>query len=119
MTCLVPRLIAAADADSGITFLGSAAADGRADRVLWRQLHDEARGIAAALQARGVGPGDRVAILGPTSRLLVTTIQATWLAGATIVCLPLPMRLGSIEEFAAQTRRRIQNADANVVVIDP
>ena len=41
---------------------------------------------------------------------LVTAIQAVWLAGATLVCLPLPMRLGSIEEFAQQTRRRIANA---------
>jgi hypothetical protein len=46
-------------------------------------------------------------------------IQATWLAGATVVCLPLPMRLGSIEEFASQTRRRVLNANARLVVVDP
>ena len=40
-------------------------------------------------------------------------------AGAALVALPLPMRLGSIEEFAQQTRRRIRNADAEVVVVDP
>ena len=68
--------------------------------------------MAAALQARGVGPGDHVALLGPTTRPLVTAIQATWLAGATVVVLPLPMRLGSIEEFVDQTRARIHNADA-------
>ena len=33
----------------------------------WAQLHEDARGIAAALQARGVEPGDHVAILGPTT----------------------------------------------------
>ena len=36
---------------------------------------------------------DRVAILGPTSRELVTAIEATWLCGACIVMLPLPMRM--------------------------
>ncbi|MCJ7671311.1 MAG: AMP-binding protein, partial [Acidimicrobiia bacterium] len=82
-------------------------------------LHDDARGIAAALQARGVWPGVHVALLGPTSRALVTAIQATWLAGGTLVCLPLPMRLGSIEEFVQQTRRRILNAEAGLVVVDP
>jgi fatty-acyl-CoA synthase len=60
-----------------------------------------------------------VALLGPTSRALVTAIQATWLAGGTLVCLPLPMRLGSIEEFVQQTRRRIFNAEAGLVVVDP
>src|SRR5207344_1569619 len=47
-----------------------------------------------------------------------TAIQATWLAGATVVVLPLPMRLASIEDFVAQTRRLIVHADAQVVVID-
>ena len=49
----------------------------------------------------------------------MTAIQATWLAGATIVVLPLPMRLSSIEEFVAQTRQRIRNADARLCVVDP
>jgi fatty-acyl-CoA synthase len=75
--------------------------------------------VAAGLQAHGVGPGDHVAILGPTTRPLVTPIQATWLAGAVVIVLPLPMRLGSIEEFVEQTRTRIHNADAKLLVIDP
>jgi fatty-acyl-CoA synthase len=74
--------------------------------------------MAAALQARGVGPGVHVGLLGPTSRPLVTAIQAVFLAGGTVVALPLPMRLGSIEEFVDQTRRRIANADAAIVVVD-
>ena len=39
--------------------------------------------------------------------------------GATVVVLPLPMRLSSIEEFVAQTRQRIRNADAALCVVDP
>ncbi len=74
--------------------------------------------MAAALQARGVGPGAHVGVLGPTSRGLVTTIQAIYLVGGTLVSLPLPMRLGSIEEFVEQTRRRIASADAALVVVD-
>ena len=62
--------------------------------------------MAAALQARGVGPGSTTSrVLGPTTRPLVTAIQATWLAGATLVVLPLPMRLASIEEFVAPDPR--------------
>jgi fatty-acyl-CoA synthase len=87
--------------------------------VSYAQLHEEARGYAANLQAMGVAPGDHVALLGPTSRPLVTAIQAIWLAGATVVVLPLPMRLSSIEEFVAQTRVRVTNADVSLMLVDP
>jgi len=87
--------------------------------VPWTEVHEDARAMAAGLQAHGVRPGDHVAILGPTTRPLVTAIQATWLAGATVVVLPLPMRMGSLDEFVAQTRGRIHRADVAVVVADP
>jgi fatty-acyl-CoA synthase len=87
--------------------------------VPYAQLHQEARGYAANLQVHGIRPGDHVAILGPTSRELVTAIEAVWLAGATVVVLPLPMRMSSIEEFVHQTRVRITNADITLVLIDP
>src|SRR3954454_21932833 len=119
MPSVVSRLQTAAEGNRAITFVGSAAgAAGPADPVGWARLHADARAVAAALQARGVGPGVHVGVLGPTSRPLVTTIQAIFLAGGTLVALPLPMRLGSIEEFVEQTRQRITNADATLVVVD-
>ena len=115
-TSLLTRIEQAAGRGSNaITFVGSDAPD----RVEWAQLHEDARGVAAALQARGVAPGDHVALLGPTTRALVTTIQAVWLAGATTVVLPVPMRMASIEEFIAQTRARIRRADSKLLLIDP
>jgi fatty-acyl-CoA synthase len=87
-------------------------------RVEWGRLFDDARVVAAGLQARGVGDGDHVAILGPTTRPLVTVIQACWAMGAASMVLPLPMRMGSLEEFVNQTRVRIRNGDAKVLVID-
>jgi fatty-acyl-CoA synthase len=86
--------------------------------VPWAQLHDEARAVAATLQARGVQPGDHVAVLAPTSRALVTTLQGVWLAGAALVLLPLPMRLSSIQDFVDQTRVRLLRADSRLLVID-
>jgi fatty-acyl-CoA synthase len=115
MPSLLHRLERAAARDTAVTFV----VGGGEDIVRWRDLHEQAKGYAAALQARGVRPGDHVALLSPTTRELVTAIQATWLAGATIVVLPLPMRLSSIEEFVAQTRQRIHNADARLCVVDP
>ena len=87
--------------------------------VPYAQLHEEARAYAANLQALGIEPGHHVALLGPTSRELVTAIQAIWLAGATVVVLPLPMRMGSIDEFVGQTRSRIHHADVRLVLVDP
>jgi len=117
---LPARLVAAADRGGSITFV-TGATDGPAyssETIPWAQLHDEARAMGAALQARGAGPGTTVGLLGPTSRALVTAIQATWLTGATVAMLPLPMRLGSIDEFVDATRRRVQNADAAIVLVD-
>ncbi|HKY15831.1 MAG TPA: fatty acyl-AMP ligase, partial [Microthrixaceae bacterium] len=88
------------------------------ERRSWNELHSDARAVASALQARGIGPGDHVAVLGPTSRALVTAVQATWLTGASLVMLPLPMRMASIEAFVDQTRARVAQADASVVLMD-
>ncbi|MFT7599990.1 MAG: fatty-acyl-CoA synthase [Acidimicrobiales bacterium] len=85
----------------------------------WGELHDQATAMAAYLQARGIERGDHVALLGPTTADLVTAMQAIWLCGATLVVLPLPMRLASIEEFTRETKTRIVNADCIAVIVDP
>jgi fatty-acyl-CoA synthase len=112
---MTQRIQAGADRGHDLTFV----VGGDPVTVPYRQLHEEARGYAANLQALGVAPGDHVALLGPTSRPLATAIQAIWLAGATTVVLPLPMRLSSIEEFVHQTRVRMANADVTLVLVDP
>src|SRR5580700_1546385 len=89
------------------------------DLVPWGRMLDDSVAMAARLQARGVGPGSHVALLGPTSRALVTAIEATWLCGATLIVLPLPMRLASIEAFVDQTRARVVSADVDLLVVDP
>jgi fatty-acyl-CoA synthase len=111
----LPERIEQATAAGGtLTFV---VGNGR-DPVSWAQLHEEAKAMAGSLQKRGIKRGDVVALLGPTSRPLVTGIQAVWLAGATVMVLPLPMRLSSIEEFVAQTRMRVEAAEASMILID-
>jgi fatty-acyl-CoA synthase len=109
------RLERAPDLGHSLTFV----VGGKPDEVPYAQLLEEATGFAANLQRLGIGEGDHVGLLGPTSRELVTAIEAVWLAGATVVVLPLPMRMSSIEEFVDQTRTRIRNADIALVLIDP
>ncbi len=111
---LSDRVQSAAKGSGSVTFLSGDAPD----RVPWARVHDDARSMAADLHARGIGPGDHVALLGATSRPLVTAIQACWLAGVAAVVLPIPMRMGSIEEFIAQTRARVRGADTRLLLID-
>lgn len=115
MLTLISRIEAVAERNSGkVTFVSG----DEHETIDWSQLHEEARAVAAGLQARGVRPGDHVALLGPTTRRLITAIQATWLTGAALVTMPLPMRMGALEQFIEQTRNRIRRSDSKLVIID-
>jgi len=105
---------AAAHSHAGVTFVTGELGT----RVSWAELYADARRYAGVLAGQGIGPGSHVAILGPTTRPLVTAIEAVWLTGATTVVLPLPMRLASIDEFVEQTRRRIEHADVSLLLFD-
>lgn len=116
----ISRLEAAADSGTGVRFVGnSVMPDGEPVYVGWNQIHEEARVVGAALQARGLVPGDHVAVLGPTSRELITIVRGCWLAGVASMVLPLPMRMGSLDAFIDSTRARIRHGDAKLVLIDP
>ncbi len=114
----IERLERSADGGSGVRFVGHSVAPDGPVHVTWRQIHDEALVVAAALQAKGLLPGDHVAVLGPTSRELMTIVRGCWLAGIASMVLPLPMRMGSLEEFVNSTRARIRHGDAKLVLID-
>ena len=116
---IIDRLIAATDRPTGVRFVGHSVISSDGDSfVTWAQIHDEALCVAAALQARGLVPGDHVAILGPTSRSLMTIVQGCWLAGIASMVLPLPMRMGSLDAFVESTRARIRHGDAKLILID-
>jgi fatty-acyl-CoA synthase len=117
-TSIVSRLERAAVDTAGIRLVGGSVAQHGDSFLTWEQLHAEARSVGAALQARGIEPGDHVAILGPTSRALITVIQGCWLAGAASMVLPLPMRMGSLEAFIESTRARVLHGDAKLLLVD-
>ncbi len=114
----IERLEHAADFGTGVRFVGHSVAPDGPVHATWRQIHDEALSVAAALQAKGLLPGDHVAVLGPTSRELMTIVRGCWLAGIASMVLPLPMRMGSLDEFVNSTRARIRHGDAKLVLID-
>ncbi len=115
MDTIVTRIEHAAKGQGTVTFMTG----DQPETKTWSQVHTEAQAMAAALQARNVNRGDHVAVLGPTTATLVTAMQAVWLCGATLVVLPLPMRLASLEDFTSSTRNRIRLADSACVLVDP
>ncbi len=117
-TSTIDRLERSADAGTGVRFVGHSVAPDGPVHVSWRQIHDEARAVGAALQSKGLVPGDHVAVLGPTSRELMTIVRGCWMAGIASMVLPLPMRMGSLDEFVHSTRARIRHGDAKLVLID-
>jgi len=118
---LVELIKKAACGTNTITFVGSAAGtdDNQPVTITWAQLHSEALAMATVLQKKGVKTGDHVALLGPTTRNLVTAIQAIWIAGASVSLLPIPLRFSSVEEFANQTRSLMKHGDISLLLLDP
>jgi len=116
---LLPRIRQAAAGTNSVTFVGSAAGSSEKDTVPWSTLHSDATAVAAALQQKGLKPGEHVALLGLTSRELVTALQGIWLAGGCVIVLPIPMRMGSIAEFIIQTRASIHYSDTKMLLLDP
>jgi O-succinylbenzoic acid--CoA ligase len=78
------------------------------NELTYAELHDAALRVAGALVARGVRPGERVALALPGGSDFAAALHGCWLAGATAV--PVDLRLS-----AAERERRTQRA---AVLID-
>jgi acetoacetyl-CoA synthetase len=73
---------------------------GRRRALSWDELRDAVRGVAAALAADGVGPGDRVAGLLPnTLEAVVAMLAATRLGATWSSCSPDFGEAGVLDRF--------------------
>ncbi|GMA75714.1 hypothetical protein GCM10025880_21310 [Methylorubrum aminovorans] len=86
-------------------------ADDRPEPVSYGRLRSDSLRLAAALAARGIGPGDRVAVLLPQSAAVVVTHFATYRLGA--IALPLAGLFG-VEAL----RHRLTDSGARAIVTD-
>ena len=80
------------------------------------QLLAEAAGLALRLRELGVVPGDRVAVVVPTSEPLLRTIIATWFARAGIVVLPHRLAGTRSASSAERLGRMLAKVEPKVVV---
>ena len=77
----------------------------------YRELDERVSRLANALQARGVGPGDRLAVLSFNSLEVLETYLASVRLGA--ICVPINFRL-----VAEEIAYILNDSDTNAVVVD-
>jgi len=82
-------------------------------------LHREAAAVAAALIARDVLPGDRVAIMLPTCRAYFVSFAGAVLAGAVPVPVYPPARPSQLADHLRRTAGILANAGATMLVTVP
>ncbi len=90
--------------------------DGNEVTLTYGWLWDEARAVAGGLTARGLGRGDRVALMLRTERAFFPTFIGTLMAGCVPAPLYPPFRADRIEEYAARQVAILRNAGARLLV---
>ncbi|HUI04028.1 MAG TPA: AMP-binding protein [Acidimicrobiales bacterium] len=85
---------------------------GSLGRLTYAEMHDRARGMALALDAMGVGAGERVAIVSPNSaRFLISFFGVS---GFGRVLVPVNFRLN-----ADEVGYIVEHSGASVLLVDP
>jgi acyl-CoA synthetase (AMP-forming)/AMP-acid ligase II len=91
---------------------------GAADFHDYDTILRRARAAAAELQARGVAPGDRIAIILPTSIGFFDAFLGTILAGAIPAAMYPPVRLGRLDEYVTRTRTMLDAIGTRLLITD-
>jgi 1-acyl-sn-glycerol-3-phosphate acyltransferase len=73
-------------------------------------------GVAQRLIARGIAPGDRVALMLPTGRGFFAAFAGTMAAGAVPVPIYPPFRADRLEEYAARQAGILRSAGAKLLI---
>jgi 1-acyl-sn-glycerol-3-phosphate acyltransferase len=88
----------------------------RPQPLTYGELYREARVAAGGLVEGGIAPGDRVAIMLPTSRDFFVAFFAALFAGAVPVPIYPPFRLAQIEEHLHRQAGILNNAEASALI---
>lgn len=84
----------------------------------WAEVKRRALRVAGGLQALGIEPGERVAIIFPTSIEFFDAFFGAILAGAVPTPLYPPVRLGRMSAYHQRTARMIELSGARLVLTD-
>jgi fatty-acyl-CoA synthase len=95
-------------------------ARGRLERVYpFSQLRTDAIAVAHRLVARGVKPGDRIALIAETVAEFPALFFGAVYAGAWPVPLPLPTSFGGRDSYIEQLRVQLQSSDPLMLLYPP
>ncbi|MCR4281689.1 MAG: AMP-binding protein, partial [Bauldia sp.] len=83
------------------------------------QLLEQARAVAQGLLERDIEPGDRIALMLPTSTDFFIAFMGILCAGAIPVPIYPPTRLSQIEDHMRRQAGILQNAGARILVTVP
>ena len=86
------------------------------DEISYESLADGALGVAAGLQARGLLPGQTVAIMLPTSRDYLQSFLGILLAGGIPVPIYPPMRPSQLEDHLRRHAGILNNAETVLLI---
>jgi fatty-acyl-CoA synthase len=103
-------------ADASRTHLIFYEDEGESGSLTFGELLAGAERVAADLAQRGIGRGDTVALMLPTSRDFFLAFAGTLLAGATPVPIYPPFRADRIAEYAERQSAILANAGARLLV---
>ncbi|MBI3824588.1 MAG: fatty acyl-AMP ligase [Candidatus Rokubacteria bacterium] len=104
---------AALGPEKGVVFLDR---EERETSLRWPELLARAAAVAGGLRARGVRPGDTVAVVLPTGAAFFHAFFGVQLAGAVPVPLYPPVRLGRLDEYHARTAAMLTAVRARLVL---
>jgi fatty-acyl-CoA synthase len=85
----------------------------------YAELREEAIRVAHRLKARGIGKGDRVALIAETAAEFVALFYGSMYAGAWPVPLPLPTSFGGKEAYIDQLAVQLNSSDPALLLFPP
>lgn len=93
--------------------------EGHETPIGYRQLAERARAVARGLLVRGLEPGDRVAIMLPTSEAFFVAFFGVLYAGGVPTPIYPPARLSRVEEHLRRQANILGNARAVMLIAAP
>lgn len=104
---LAQALRSAARAEPGRVFLHCASEAADAERVTFGRLEERSRQVAAGLLARGLGPGDRIAVAAPNQVEWLELFFGATRIGMVVVTLNVRYRERELEHMLNQSGARL------------
>ncbi|WP_067480393.1 AMP-binding protein [Nocardia amamiensis] len=117
MTSAAPTVVDAIARNAGDATVTVLDEDNLGTAISWAAVHQQALRLATVLGTKGIGPNQRVGLLGDTSTELIAALQAVWLAGAAATMLPA-FTPGSGGEHARNVAAIVADARLDLVVVD-